>query len=78
MKITFVNKNYLIPDIKEFTSLEDSLDKLCDATFNQSVQYNENVYIVHCSKIYFRFNENQLPVVITSKRNILAFTLESQ
>ena len=57
MKITFVNKNCLIPDIKEFTSLEDSLDKLYDTTFNQSAQYNENVYIVHCSKIYFRFNE---------------------
>jgi hypothetical protein len=57
MKITFVNKNYLIPNIIEFSTLEDSLDKLSDITYNQSTQYNENVYVVYSSKIYFCFNK---------------------
>ena len=57
MKITFVNKNYLIPDVIEFSRLEDSLDKLNDITYNQSIEYNENVYVVHYSKIYFWFDK---------------------
>ena len=69
MKITFVNKNYLIPDIKEFSALEDSLDKLYETTFNQSAEYNENVYVVHNSKIYFHFNE-KFYLLYTKTNNI--------
>ena len=56
MRITYINKNFLIPEIIEYQNLADAIDKLYETTHNQNSNYNENIYVVHSSLIYFVTN----------------------
>lgn len=53
MSNTFVNKNYLIPVIKECDTLENALFLLTDITYNMNNDYCSNVYVVNTNSIYF-------------------------
>lgn len=63
MKYQFVDKNFLIPELREFYFKEDALNFLYRTTVNRNQSYNNNVYLVETiNDIYngYYYNDNDV------------------
>ena len=58
MNYTYVNKNYLIPEIINYLNIEKAINKLYNVTFNMNNDYCKNVYIVENNNNIIYTNNN--------------------
>jgi hypothetical protein len=68
MSLTFVNKNLLIPQIKEYSDFNPCIQQLMNTTFNMDKLYCSNVYIVSSECVYFSDGNN---IYSVSNTNII-------
>lgn len=65
MSFTFVNKNFLIPQIEVYQDFNTPVQKLLDVTYNANKMYCSNSYVVSAECIYFT-DGNDLYVMSSS------------
>jgi hypothetical protein len=53
MQYIYVNKNYLVPEIKTFPTLNSAITKLLNVCEQMNKKYCSNVYVLSDDKLYF-------------------------